>query len=76
MACCSPAKLWASTSTPRRGARRFAPQQGRGARLTFTTAGGPFTVIDESYNANPASMRAALALLGRVEPAPMGGASR
>jgi UDP-N-acetylmuramoyl-tripeptide--D-alanyl-D-alanine ligase len=25
---------------------------------------GPFTLIDESYNANPASMRAAMALLG------------
>jgi UDP-N-acetylmuramoyl-tripeptide--D-alanyl-D-alanine ligase len=50
----------------------FAPQQGRGARLTLTSASGPFTVIDESYNANPASMRAALALLGAVEPAVAG----
>jgi UDP-N-acetylmuramoyl-tripeptide--D-alanyl-D-alanine ligase len=47
----------------------FAPQQGRGARFTLTSASGPFTVIDESYNANPASMRAALALLGAVKPA-------
>ena len=46
----------------------FAPQHGRGARLTLTSASGPFTVIDESYNANPASMRAALALLGAAEP--------
>ena len=46
----------------------FAPQQGRGARLALTSASGPFTVIDESYNANPASMRAALALLGAVTP--------
>ena len=50
----------------------FAPQQGRGARLTLESASGPFTVIGESYNANPASMRAALALLGAVEPAPAG----
>jgi UDP-N-acetylmuramoyl-tripeptide--D-alanyl-D-alanine ligase len=50
----------------------FAPQQGRGARLTLMSASGPFTVIDESYNANPASMRAALALLGAVEPAAAG----
>ena len=50
----------------------FAPQQGRGARLTLTSASGPFTVIDESYNANPASMRAALALLGAVELASAG----
>ncbi len=42
----------------------FAPQKGRGQRLRLEAAGGPFTVIDESYNANPASMRAALALLG------------
>jgi UDP-N-acetylmuramoyl-tripeptide--D-alanyl-D-alanine ligase len=46
----------------------FAPQQGRGARLALMRASGPFTLIDESYNANPASMRAALALLGAVEP--------
>ena len=29
---------------------------------------GAFTLIDESYNANPASMRAALALLGQASP--------
>jgi len=50
----------------------FAPQHGRGARLTLTSASGPFTVIDESYNANPASMRAALALLGAAEPVAAG----
>jgi len=46
----------------------FAPQQGRGARLILKCASGALTVIDESYNANPASMRAALALLGGTEP--------
>ena len=30
--------------------------------------GGTATLIDESYNANPASMRAAIALLGQAEP--------
>lgn len=40
--------------------RQFAPLKGRGARFE---AGGVH-VIDESYNANPASMAAALALLG------------
>jgi UDP-N-acetylmuramoyl-tripeptide--D-alanyl-D-alanine ligase len=40
--------------------RNFAPLKGRGAR--FEAAG--VHVIDESYNANPASMAAALALLG------------
>ena len=50
----------------------FAPQRGRGARLTLASASGPFTVIDESYNANPASMRAALALLGAAAPGAAG----
>lgn len=42
----------------------FAALKGRGARLF---AGG-IEIIDESYNANPASMTAALDLLGRAEP--------
>jgi len=46
----------------------FAPQKGRGERFTLQSPSGPFTVIDESYNANPASMRAALALLGAARP--------
>ncbi|MEH3102292.1 MAG: UDP-N-acetylmuramoyl-tripeptide--D-alanyl-D-alanine ligase [Sphingomonas phyllosphaerae] len=36
---------------------------GRGARLTVRVGDGEATVIDESYNANPASMRATLAVL-------------
>jgi len=50
----------------------FAPQHGRGARLSLASASGPIIVIDESYNANPASMRAALALLGAAEPGAAG----
>jgi UDP-N-acetylmuramoyl-tripeptide--D-alanyl-D-alanine ligase len=42
----------------------FQAAPGRGARLQLATTGGPFTLIDESYNANPSSMRAALALAG------------
>ncbi|MEN2785710.1 UDP-N-acetylmuramoyl-tripeptide--D-alanyl-D-alanine ligase [Sphingomonas qilianensis] len=38
--------------------------QGRGARFTAPLPGGEALVIDESYNANPASMRATLAVLG------------
>jgi UDP-N-acetylmuramoyl-tripeptide--D-alanyl-D-alanine ligase len=36
---------------------------GRGARFVAPAAGGEMLVIDESYNANPASMRATLAVL-------------
>lgn len=37
--------------------------QGRGARITLPWGDGAITVLDDSYNANPASMRAAIALL-------------
>ena len=42
----------------------FSALKGRGARFKIVASGGTAEVIDESYNANPASMRAALALLG------------
>lgn len=38
--------------------------QGRGARFAAQVRGGDVLVIDESYNANPASMAATLAVLG------------
>ena len=37
---------------------------GRGARMPIHVGGGEALLIDESYNANPASMRATLAVLG------------
>lgn len=46
----------------------WAPLPGRGVRKQFDTHGGPIVLIDESYNANPASMRAALETLGRAMP--------
>ncbi|MDP3410705.1 UDP-N-acetylmuramoylalanyl-D-glutamyl-2,6-diaminopimelate--D-alanyl-D-alanine ligase [Bosea sp. (in: a-proteobacteria)] len=42
------------------------PPVGRGAQQRLEGPGGPFTVIDESYNGNPASMRAAIENLGRI----------
>jgi UDP-N-acetylmuramoyl-tripeptide--D-alanyl-D-alanine ligase len=39
---------------------------GRGERMTLALPAGELLLIDESYNANPTSMRAALALLGQV----------
>ncbi len=44
------------------------PAAGRGARHQLEIEGGSFTLIDESYNANPASMRAGVALLGDAVP--------
>ncbi|WP_425228278.1 UDP-N-acetylmuramoyl-tripeptide--D-alanyl-D-alanine ligase [Sphingomonas sp.] len=41
----------------------FGGLPGRGARFTATVTGGTALVLDESYNANPASMRATLAVL-------------
>jgi UDP-N-acetylmuramoyl-tripeptide--D-alanyl-D-alanine ligase len=52
--------------------RRFSPQKGRGERFSVPTPDGAATIIDESYNANPASMRAALALLAATKPGPKG----
>ncbi len=42
----------------------FEPLAGRGAVSTVTVAGGAVTLIDESYNASPVSVIAAVASLG------------
>ena len=44
------------------------PAKGRGVRSRLRVPGGQATLIDESYNANPASVRAALQLLGQSKP--------
>jgi UDP-N-acetylmuramoyl-tripeptide--D-alanyl-D-alanine ligase len=46
----------------------FSPVSGRGARRPIAVAGGTALLLDESYNGNPASVRAALAVL-RLQPA-------
>ncbi len=44
----------------------YAPPPGRGTAETLALpGGGSFTLIDDAYNANPASMRAALASLSQ-----------
>src|SRR5712692_9877076 len=48
------------------------PASGRGSRVTLEMPGGKALLIDESYNANPASMRAALALLAHANAGPLG----
>jgi len=45
---------------------------GRGAPIEIELPGGPALVLDESYNANPASVEAALAVLGRSPVGPRG----
>jgi UDP-N-acetylmuramoyl-tripeptide--D-alanyl-D-alanine ligase len=52
--------------------RELRPASGRGARIRLEAPGGTVLLIDESYNANPASMRAALALLAHAEIGPQG----
>ena len=51
---------------------RAAPAKGRGVRERLSIAGGELLLIDESYNANPASVAAALGLLAAAQP-PRGG---
>ncbi len=43
---------------------KVAPATGRGAQTEIRMDGGTFLLIDESYNASPASTRAALDVLG------------
>jgi len=46
----------------------FEALPGRGRRYELAWRGGTLTMIDESYNANPAAMRAALSVLASAQP--------
>lgn len=50
----------------------LVPAAGRGVRQTLHLPGGEITLIDESYNANPASMAAAISVLGKAQVGPKG----
>ncbi|NNL88311.1 MAG: UDP-N-acetylmuramoyl-tripeptide--D-alanyl-D-alanine ligase [Marinicaulis sp.] len=54
-------------------AASLVPADGRGARSSIQIGAGAATLIDESYNANPTSMAAAIGLLGD---APLGADGR
>ena len=47
---------------------RLEAPKGRGVRSKLRARDGDFILIDESYNANPASVRAALSVLGQLKP--------
>ena len=46
----------------------WGPAKGRGEQTVISLDGGEAVLIDESYNANPASVRAALGVLATVKP--------
>jgi UDP-N-acetylmuramoyl-tripeptide--D-alanyl-D-alanine ligase len=50
----------------------FGAPAGRGARTVLAVPGGTATLIDEAYNANPTSMRAAFAVLALAPVGPGG----
>ena len=66
------AAVAAAGADPRRAAGALAGLEelpGRGRRYELSWRGGTLTLIDESYNASPAAMCAALAVLAAIPPA-------
>ena len=58
-------ELGVSAETGLQALADYAPLAGRGAESVLHLPAGDAALIDESYNANPISIRAALATLGR-----------
>ena len=52
-----------------RALKAMAAPKGRGQRRKAAIDGGSIQVVDESYNASPVSMRAAIATLAAIKPA-------
>ena len=62
------ASLGANVARASKALTVVAAAPGRGARLNLTAGAGQILLLDESYNANPASMAAALANLAAFDP--------
>ena len=60
------AALGADSMQAARALAEFHAPVGRGARETLKVEGGEILLVDESYNASPASMRAALAVMAVI----------
>lgn len=59
--------LGAEVASAMKAMADYEPPAGRGTRVTIHLPEGPVNVIDESYNANPASMRAALSSFAQTQ---------
>ena len=61
--------LGADIGTATAALKGMAPPKGRGERSRVAVNGNEIELVDESYNASPVSMRAALATLAAAKPA-------
>jgi UDP-N-acetylmuramoyl-tripeptide--D-alanyl-D-alanine ligase len=60
------AALGADVGKAAQALAEVAPPKGRGVLVSLTLPDGKATLVDDSYNGNPASMRAAMALTAQV----------